>query len=131
MEIPKRKREEAERLQGARKLGKDKEMAWAPPRNKINWLDWEEASKGRNNASLSCRMRWKALTLTMMAKAIAKQAEAKNSRREREVTGEGSEEVKSPKKESDSSGTRGNARLPCRRKIITVLTRYTGLLFWN
>ena len=30
-------------MQGARKLRKDKEMAWAPPRNMSNWLDWEEA----------------------------------------------------------------------------------------
>ena len=44
MEIPKRK-EEAQVLQGARKLRKDEEMAWAPPRNKSEWPDWEEARK--------------------------------------------------------------------------------------
>ena len=36
-------KEEARRLQGARKLGKDEEMAWAPPRNMSDWPDWEEA----------------------------------------------------------------------------------------
>ena len=28
---------EAKRLQGARKLRKDEEMAWAPPRNRSDW----------------------------------------------------------------------------------------------
>ena len=37
-------KEEAIKLQGARKLRKDEEMAWAPlPRNMSNWSDWEEA----------------------------------------------------------------------------------------
>ena len=27
----------------AMKLRKDEEMAWAPPRNKSDWPDWEEA----------------------------------------------------------------------------------------
>ena len=36
-------KEEAKRLQGARKSGKDEEMTWAPPRKKSDWLDWEEA----------------------------------------------------------------------------------------
>ena len=30
-------------MQGARELEKDDEMAWAPPRNKSDWPDWEEA----------------------------------------------------------------------------------------
>ena len=34
-------KEEAKRLRGARKLKKDEEMAWAPPRNDSDWLDWE------------------------------------------------------------------------------------------
>ena len=38
-----RQKEEAKRLQGARKLRKDEEMAWAPPRNVSKWPDWEEA----------------------------------------------------------------------------------------
>ena len=37
-------KEEAKRLHGARKLRKDGEMAWAPPRNIVNWLDCEEAT---------------------------------------------------------------------------------------
>ena len=36
-------KEEAKRLQGARKWRKDEEMAWAPPRNMSKWPDWEEA----------------------------------------------------------------------------------------
>ena len=44
-------KEEAKRLQGARKPRKDEEMAWAPPRNTYiyiyisKWPDWEEARK--------------------------------------------------------------------------------------
>ena len=36
--------EEAIKLQGARKLRKDEDMAWAP-RIMSNWPDWEEAKK--------------------------------------------------------------------------------------
>ena len=42
MEIPKRKRR-SKKMQSARKLRKDEEMAWAPPRNMSNRPDWEEA----------------------------------------------------------------------------------------
>ena len=35
-------KEEAKRLQGARKPRKDEEMAWAPP--KSEWPSWEEAT---------------------------------------------------------------------------------------
>ena len=38
-------KEEAKRLQGARKSRKDEEMAWVPPRNKSKWPSWEEATK--------------------------------------------------------------------------------------
>ena len=38
--------EKQKKLQGVWKPRKDEEMAWAPPRNKTNWPDWEEASKG-------------------------------------------------------------------------------------
>ena len=38
-------KEEARRLQGDRKLRKDEEIAWAPPRNMTTWPDWEEARK--------------------------------------------------------------------------------------
>ena len=37
-------KEEAKRLQGARKT-EDEEMSWAPPRNITKWPDWEEARK--------------------------------------------------------------------------------------
>ena len=40
-------KEEAKRLQGARKPRKDEEMAWAPPRNKSEWPSWIEAREGR------------------------------------------------------------------------------------
>ena len=38
-------KEEAKRLQGARKPRKDEEMAWAPPTNESDWPGWEEATK--------------------------------------------------------------------------------------
>ena len=57
-------------------------MAWAPPRNRSGWPDWEEARKmeesewrlepeGKRKCqkSLSCWMRWKALSWTWMVKA--------------------------------------------------------------
>ena len=36
-------KEEAKRIQGARKLRNDEEMAWAHPRSISKWPDWEEA----------------------------------------------------------------------------------------
>ena len=70
-------KEEAERLQGARKPRKDGDMVWAPPRNYQNGQTgkrrkrWNKASggwslKGKRKCqkSLSCRMRWKALSWT-------------------------------------------------------------------
>ena len=41
----KNEREEAKRLQGARKPKKDEEMAWAAPRNISKWPDEEEARR--------------------------------------------------------------------------------------
>ena len=38
-------KEEAKRLQGARKPRKDEELAWAPPGNRSDWPDCEEARK--------------------------------------------------------------------------------------
>ena len=72
------KKKKQEDCRGARKLKTDEGMAWAPPRNKSDWLDWEEARIAEKNAwsqrekrmcqkSLSCRMRSKALTWTLMA----------------------------------------------------------------
>ena len=40
-----KEREEARRLQGAGKLRKEEEMTWEPPRNKLDWPDWEEARR--------------------------------------------------------------------------------------
>ena len=84
-------KEEARRLQGARKPEKDVEMAWVPPRNRSKWPDWEEARKKRKKASggwslkgkrkcrksLSCRMRWKALSWTWRAKSRREQVSRK------------------------------------------------------
>ena len=36
-------KEEAQRLHSARKRRNDEEMAWAPPRKKLEWPSWEEA----------------------------------------------------------------------------------------
>ena len=38
-------KEEAKRLQGARKPRMDEEVTWAPPRKKSEWPSWEEATK--------------------------------------------------------------------------------------
>ena len=75
-------KDEAKRLQGARKPRKDEEMAWAPPRKMSKWPDWEEArsmeesewvlepeGKRRCQRSLSCLM------LSKDGKARRKQAE--------------------------------------------------------
>ena len=77
-------KEEAKRLQGARKQRKDEEMVWAPPRTcrigltgkrrevrKKACGGWSQREKRRCQRSLSCRMRSKALTWTLMAKATA------------------------------------------------------------
>ena len=77
-------KEEAKKNAGRRKQRNDEEMAWAPPRNKSDWLDWEEArsmeqasggwsqkGKRRCQRSLSCRMRLKATKWILMAKATA------------------------------------------------------------
>ena len=71
------------------------EMAWAPPRNMSNWPDWKsteesecslepEGEMRRCQRSLSCRMRSKALTWTLMAKAAA--AEERSFGREKRST---------------------------------------------
>ena len=39
-----------QKLEGARKLRKDEEMAWAPPRNKSDWPDCEEARSTEKSA---------------------------------------------------------------------------------
>ena len=39
----KTKKKKQKKLHGARKPRKDEEMAWAPPRKKSKWPDWEEA----------------------------------------------------------------------------------------
>ena len=80
----KARKKKAKRLQGARKLRKDEEMSWAPPRKKSNWPDLEEArsmeesgwrlesqrEKRRCQKSSSCRMRSEAPKWTLMAKAF-------------------------------------------------------------
>ena len=78
----KTKKEEAKKMQGARKLRKDEEMTWTPPRNMSKWTDWEEGRSMEESEwrlepegeaevpkSSSCRMRWKALSWTWQAKA--------------------------------------------------------------
>ena len=40
-------KEDAKRLQGARKPRKDEEIAWAPPRNISKWPDWEGRDRGK------------------------------------------------------------------------------------
>ena len=39
------KKKKQKRLKGVRKPRKDEEMAWAPPRKRSDWPDWEEARK--------------------------------------------------------------------------------------
>ena len=102
--------EEANRLQGARKLRKDEEMAWAPPRNRSNWPDWEEArSMEEREWRLEPKEEAEVPEIVVVSDAVEgtpvdlggksrlEQAEERSSRREREALGKGSEEIKSPK----------------------------------
>ena len=129
MEVPKGK-EEAKKMQGAWKLIKDEEMAWAPPRNKSDWPDWEEArgvekargswsqkGKRRCQRSLSCRMRSKARTWTLMAKATESRQKQQFLEDEREVPGEEERRHKILRVESEE--TQDNVekqRVRCRKK---------------
>ena len=51
----KNEKEEANKLQGARKLRKDQGLAWAPPRSMSKWPDWEESEAGTRGRSGSAR----------------------------------------------------------------------------
>ena len=101
---------ETKRLQGARKLRRDEEMAWAPPRNMSNWLDWEEVEKcGKNAWRLEPEGEAEVPEIIIVSDAVestnveldgksrSEQAEERSSDREREVPGEEGEEIKSPK----------------------------------
>ena len=64
------KREEAKILQGAGKLTTEEEMAGKPPRNKLDWLDWEEARRKEESAWTLERMWSKASMWSLRAKAM-------------------------------------------------------------
>ena len=55
----KAKKKKQKDSRAARKLRKDEEMAWAPPRKMSNWPDWEEASEkyGRKRVEAGARRR--------------------------------------------------------------------------
>ena len=119
-------KEEAKRRQGARKLRNVEEMAWAQPRNISKWPDWEEARergkkvnggwslkvKRKCRKSLSCRMRWMALSWIWIVKAI-RNRRCKGLQKRKRNTQQGRGHRKS-KKESDSGGIRRNTWL-CER----------------
>ena len=115
-------KEEAQRLQGVRKPRNDEEMAWP---------DWEEAREREESEwRLEPEGDAEVPEITIVSDAVEgtnvdldgesrrEQVEAKLSGRDRErenkAPGEGSEEIKSPKKKSDSSGIRRNTGL-CER----------------
>ena len=119
-------KEEAKILQAVEKPRKDEEMAWAPPRNKSDWPDWEEARKMEESEwRLEPEGEAEVPGITIVSDAVDgtfadldgesrhAQEEAKLSRRGREILNEG-EEIRSPKKESDSGGIRRNTEL-CER----------------
>ena len=104
-------KEEAKQLQDARKLRKDWEMAWAPPRNMSNWPDWEEAkSMEESEWRLEPEGEAKVPDIIVVSDAVQstnveidgksrrEQAEERSFRREREGPGEEGEEVKTPKR---------------------------------
>ena len=121
-------KEEAKILQGARKLRKDEEMAWAPPRNMSKWPDWEEARRMEESEwRLEPQGETEVPEIIVVSDVVestfvdldgeSRRAEAKLSRREREREwhqAKGVRRLKSPKRKSDSGGIRGNAGL-CKR----------------
>ena len=119
-------KEEAKRLQGARKPRKDEEMAWAPPRNKSDWPSCEEATKTvESEWRLEPEVDAEAPEIIIVSDAVEgtfvdldggsrhEQVEAELSRGGRGMLNEG-EEMRSPRKESDSGGIRRNTGL-CER----------------
>ena len=108
-------KEEAERLQGARKPRKDEEIASAPPRNISTWPDWDEARRMEESEwRLEPEGEAEVLDIIIVSDAVegtfvdldgesrCEQVEAKLSTRERErkkkVPSEEGEEIKSPKR---------------------------------
>ena len=104
-------KEEAKILQGGRKLRKDEEMAWAPPRNMSNWLGWEEAKSMKESEwrlepegeaevpeIIIVSDAVESTNVDLDGKSRREQAEERSFRREREVPGEEGEEEKSPKR---------------------------------
>ena len=98
--------EEAKTLQGARKIKTDEEVAWAPARNKSDWPDWEEAASVEKSAwRLEPEGETEVPEIIIVSDAVEsfyvyfdgkshrEQAEAKKSRREREVPGEEGAEI--------------------------------------
>ena len=84
-------------------------MVWAPPRNKTNWPEWEEASKveksawrlepeGETEVQELVIVSMESTFVDLDGKSHREQAEAKSSRRESEAPGEEGEDVKSPKR---------------------------------
>ena len=102
-------KEEAKRLQGVRKLRKDEEMAWAPPRKMSNWPDWEEA-KSMEESEWRLEPEGEAevpeiiivsdavesTNVDLDGKSRREQAEERSFRRE--VPGDEDEEIKSSKR---------------------------------
>ena len=101
-------KEEAKRLQGARKPRKDEEMAWAPPRSESAWPHWEEARKMEDSEwRLEPEGEAEVPDIIIVSDAVEgtfvnldgesrrEQVEAKVSRRGREMLNEG-EEIKRP-----------------------------------
>ena len=101
--------EEAKRLQGAREPRKDEELVWAPPRNTSKWPDREEASE-MEESEWRLEPEGEAEVPEIIVVSDAVEGTFVDLRRERgrEAPNEEGEEIKSPKRKSDSGGIRRN-----------------------
>ena len=105
------KKKKQKRFQGARKLRKDEEMAWVPPRKSRNGLigkrregaeksAWRLEPEGETVAPgiITVPSAVESTYLDFDGKNHREQAEANISRRVREVAGEEGAEIQSPKR---------------------------------
>ena len=124
-------KEEAKRLQGARKPRKDEEMAWAPLRNKSKWPDWEEAREreGERGEREREESEWRLqpegeaevpeiifVSGAVEGTSVEMDGESRHEQVEEERCSTRVRRLKVPKKESDSGRIRRNTGPRERRK---------------
>ena len=121
-------KEEAKRIQGARRPRKDDQLAWAPPRNISKRPDWEEAREMEESEwMLEPEGEAEVQEIIIVSDAVEgtfvdldgesgrEQVEAKLSRRGREIPNGEGEEIKS-ERESNLGGVPRNTGTCERRK---------------